>query len=240
MISGIILRSSGAQDGDGITLPSNREASSDEQLLKLWLHGRSHNTQRAYGSDAWRFRSLVGKSLQAVTLADLQDFADSLQELAPASQCRILSSVKSLLSFGHRIGYLAFDVGRPLRLPANRNRLSERILSEGAVHKILALEPSRRNRALLRLLYAAGLRVFELCALTWQDLQERDEAGQVTVLGKGGKTRTVLLSAATWQELRVLGVGDAAPDGRSSRRPPSGEAASLDRANFFEGLRHRQ
>jgi len=126
-----------------------------------------------------RFRSFVGKSLQAVTLADLQDFADSLSALAPASQCRVLSSIKSLLAFGHRIGYLAFDVGRPLRLPANRNRLSERILGEGAIHKILALEPSRRNRALLRLLYAAGLRVFELCALTWQHLQERDDAGQV-------------------------------------------------------------
>jgi len=180
---------------------ASRQAGSDEQLLKLWLHGRSPNTQRAYGSDVSRFRSFVSKPLHAVTLADLQDFADSLSTLAPASQCRVLSSVKSLLSFGHRTGYLAFDVGRPLRLPANRNRLSERILAEGAVHKILALEPSRRNRALLRLLYAAGLRVFELCALRWQHLQERDNAGQVTVLGKGGKTRTVLLSAATWQEL---------------------------------------
>ena len=200
----IILRSPSTVDDGGITLAANQQASSDEQLLKLWLHGRSPNTQRAYGSDVSRFRSFVGKSLQAVTLAHLQDFADSLRALAPASQCRVLSSVKSLLAFGHRIGYLAFDIGRPLRLPANRNRLSERILAEGAIHKILALEPSRRNRALLRLLYAAGLRVSELSALTGQHLQERDEAGQVTVLGKGGKTRTVLLSAATWQELRGL------------------------------------
>ena len=211
MRSAVILHSSGAQDGGGITLPSNQQASSDEQLLKLWLHGRSANTQRAYGTDAARFLTHVAKPLRYVTLADLQDFADSLRGLAPASQCRVLSSVKSLLSFSHRLGYLAFDVGRPLRLPANRNRLSERILAEGAIHKILALEQSRRNRALLRLLYAAGLRVSELCALTWQHLQERDEAGQVTVLGKGGKTRTVLLSAATWQELRRLGGdGDAA------------------------------
>src|SRR5207244_10372095 len=157
--------------------------------------------------------------LHTVTLADLQDFADSLCALAPASQCRVLSSVKSLLAFSHCIGYLAFDVGRPLRLPTNRNRLSERILAEGVIHKILALEPSRRNRALLRLLYAAGLRVFELCALTWQHLQERDDAGQVTVPGKGGKTRTVLLSAATWQELPGLGGdGDAvAPVFRSRK-----------------------
>src|SRR5207244_7846332 len=102
-----------------------------------------------------------------VTLADLQDFADSLQKLAPASQCRILSSVKSLLAFGHRIGYLPFDIGRPLRLPANRNRLSERILPEGAIHKILALEPRDRKRVVLRLLYAAGLSGSELSALTW-------------------------------------------------------------------------
>src|SRR5207244_6441153 len=81
-----ILRSSGAQDGDGITLPSNREASSDEQLLKLWLHGRSPNTQRAYGSDVSRFRSFVGKSLHAVTLGDLQDFADSLTDGARAGE----------------------------------------------------------------------------------------------------------------------------------------------------------
>ena len=163
MIRHVILRSPSTVGEGGTGVAASQQASSDEQLLKLWLHGRGPNTQRAYGCDASRFRSYVGKSLQAVTLADLQDFADSLTELAPASQCRVLSSVKSLMSFGHRIGYLAFDVGRPLRLPANRNRLSERILGEGAIHKILALEPSRRNRALLRLLYAAGLRVFELC-----------------------------------------------------------------------------
>ena len=219
MRSAIILHSSSTVGGDGIAVAANQQASSDEQMLKLWLHGRSPNTLRAYGSDASRFCSFVSKPLPTVTLGDLQDFADSMQELAPASQCRVLSSVKSLLSFAHRIGYLAFDVGRPLRLPANRNRLSERILGEGAIHKILALEPSRRNRALLRLLYAAGLRVFELCALTWQHLQERDVAGQVTVLGKGGKTRTVLLSVATWQELRGLDSdGDSASPVFRSRK----------------------
>ena len=219
MVSAIILHSSSTVGGDGIAVAANQQASSDEQMLKLWLHGRSPNTLRAYGSDASRFCSFVSKPLPTVTLGDLQDFADSMQELAPASQCRVLSSVKSLLSFAHRIGYLAFDVGRPLRLPASRNRLSERILAEGAIHKILALEPSRRNRALLRLLYAAGLRVFELCALTWQHLQERDVAGQVTVLGKGGKTRTVLLSVATWQELRGLDSdGDSASPVFRSRK----------------------
>src|SRR5438093_12689073 len=147
----IILHSSGAEDGGQRPLTSNRQASSDEQLLKLWLHGRSPNTQRAYRGDTARFVTLVAKPLQAVALADLQDFADTLKGLAPASQCRVLSSVKSLLSFSHRLGYLAFDVGRPLRLPANRNRLSERIIAEAVIHKILALEPGRRHRSLVRL-----------------------------------------------------------------------------------------
>jgi integrase/recombinase XerD len=53
-----------------------------------------------------------------------------LDSLAPASRYRILSAVKSLLAFGHRIGYLPFDVGRALRLAAVRSRLAERILPE--------------------------------------------------------------------------------------------------------------
>jgi integrase/recombinase XerD len=84
-------------------------------------------------------------------------------------------------------------------------------LPEAQVHRLLALEPHPRNRVLLRLLYAGGLRVSEICGLKWRDLQERDGAGQVTVYGKGGKTRFVLLSPPTWQELMTL-RGEAAPD----------------------------
>jgi integrase/recombinase XerD len=60
-------------------------------------------------------------------------------------------------------------------------------------------------------MYAAGLRVSEVCGLKWRDAQEREEgAGQITVYGKGGKTRGVLLSAETWAELIALkGEGEA-------------------------------
>src|SRR5262252_7474036 len=98
-------------------------ASSDDQLIALWLHGRSSHTRRAYHGDVERFRHGAGKPFNQVTLADLQAFADSLGEAAPASRCRTLSAIKSLLAFGHRIGYLAFDAGRVLRLPAIRSRL---------------------------------------------------------------------------------------------------------------------
>ena len=215
MISAVIVHSEGASSLATTSQDTAvRQASTDTQLVALWLHGRSLHTQRAYRSDVMRFLAFVNKPLHEVTLADIQGFADSLLDLAPASRGRTLSAVKSLLAFGHRLGYLAFDVGRPLRLPRQKNRLAERILSESDVHRLLALEPHRRNRVLLRLLYAGGLRVSELCTLTWRDAQERGDAGQVAVSGKGEKTRVVLLSAATWQELTGLRDGaDADADG---------------------------
>jgi site-specific recombinase XerD len=140
-----------------------------------------------------------------ITLADLADFWDSLDGLLPATCNRILSSVRSLLSFGHRIGYLPFDVGRPFRLKALPNQLAERILPEADVQRILHLEPDPRNRALLTLLYASAVRVHELCNLEWKDLQAQGEGeGQVTVFGKGGKTRSVQLPATVWKLLLEL------------------------------------
>src|ERR1039457_4586699 len=50
-------------------------------------------------ADIDRFRAGAGKPLPAVTLSDLQDFADSLDALAPASRYRTLSALKSLLAF---------------------------------------------------------------------------------------------------------------------------------------------
>ncbi len=77
-------------------------------------------------------------------------------------------------------------------------------MSEGEVHRMLALEPDRRNSALLLLLYGAGLRVTEAAELRWHDLRERDDAGQLSTYGKGGKTRVVLLPAVVWRALVAL------------------------------------
>jgi integrase/recombinase XerD len=57
---------------------SPRQATTDDQLVTLWLHGRAPNTQRAYAADADRFRAFVAKPLPMVTLGDLRAFADSL------------------------------------------------------------------------------------------------------------------------------------------------------------------
>jgi integrase/recombinase XerD len=179
-------------------------ATPDDQLIELWLHQRPRHTQRAYRADAEQFRSRAGKPLRAVTLADLQEFANSIRGGAAASRYRTLSAVKSLLAFGHRLGYLPFDVGRALRLPSVRNRLNERILSEADLHRILSLEANPRNRAILTLLYASGVRVSELCALAWRDLQPNGDGGQITVLGKGSVTRSVQIPSSVWQLLLGL------------------------------------
>lgn len=209
-----------------VPVPSNgnvipRQADSDDHLLELWLHGRSEHTQRAYRADAGRFFDAVQKPLHRVTLGDLQDFAGQLVEsgLQPSSVYRTMSAVKSLFAFGQRLGYLPFDVARPLRLPTLRDGLAERILDETDVLRMIALEQMPRNKAILLTLYAGGFRVSEASALKWNDLQRRDSAGQITVFGKGGKTRTVLMPGSVWTALMSLRgeAGDDAPVFRSRK-----------------------
>ncbi len=203
-----------------ISSEAGPQARSDTQLIEIWLHGRSRHTQRAYAADVARFLAGAGKPLSGMTLADLQSFADSLADLAPATRYRILSAVKSLLAFGHRIGYFQFDVGRALRVPAIRCRLAEHILPETDVHRMLSLEPNQRNRAVLTLLYASGVRVSELCGLCWRDVQANGEGAQITMFGKGGKTRAVQLPESVAKLMAKLrgNAGEDEPVFRSRKR----------------------
>lgn len=184
-----------------------------EQLLNMWLHGKSPRTASYYRIYANCFLKFVGKPLHLVTLAEVQGFATSLEErgLADSTQRTILAAVKSLLSFGNKTGVLPVNVGAILTLPKTTDTLNERILSELEVQTMIVLETNPRNRAILRLLYLAGLRVSELCQLTWKNLQSRGESGQVTVKGKGAKTRSILLPSSLWVELMHL-RDDAASD----------------------------
>ena len=80
-----------------------RQADSDEQMIRLWLHGRSEHTQRGYRLEIRRFNAFAGKPLAFVTFGDLQGFFDALTHLALSSKARSLTAVKSLLSFAQRI-----------------------------------------------------------------------------------------------------------------------------------------
>lgn len=189
-----------------------RNAETDAALIGLWL-GRheSPHTKRNYARQAARFLRHVGRPLEAVRLGDLQAYLATLDGQASATRANATAALKSLFSFAHEIGYLAINVGTVVKAPPVKNTLAERILDEVAVHRMLALETSPRNRALLTLLYGGGVRISEACSLRWRDLVARDEAGQATVFGKGGRTRVVLLSAATWRLLAGL-RGTAEPD----------------------------
>ena len=183
----------------------NSQASSkivdDERLIAMWLHGKSLNTRDAYFRDILAFSKFVDVPFPQVTLAGLQAYDMSLDQYKPATRARKLSSVKSLLSFGHRIGYLPFNVGAPIRSPAVKDTLTERILDEETVMALIDAEENVRNRLILNLLYRAGLRVSELCALSWRDITKQPAGVQLNVFGKGGQTRTILLPHRIEQQL---------------------------------------
>lgn len=117
------------------------QARDDAHLVRLWLHGKSANTRAAYENDVRAFVDFADAPLQRLTLQHLQDWADHLNDrgLAAATRARKLSAVKSLLTFGHRLGYLIYNVGAAVRPPRSKDTLAERILPEDAVHRVLAL-----------------------------------------------------------------------------------------------------
>jgi integrase/recombinase XerD len=215
-----------------VPVVAQTKAQSDEQLIHVWLHSgkrRSDHTRQAYRLNVELFRTFAGKPLRQVMLEDLVAFQQELENspYAVSSQRRILSAVRSLLTFGQKVGYLDFNVGAAIELPEGENQLAQRILSEEQVLRMIALEKDRRNQLVIRLLYAAGLRVSELCGLRGRHLQERGDAGQISVHGKGNKTRVILLRPETWQALQALQAGEEAPLFRSRKGGP------LSRAQVF-------
>jgi integrase/recombinase XerD len=180
----------------------------------LWLSIKlSSETRRAYAAEVARFQGFASKPLPQVTLADLQAYADRLAQggLKVASQNRAITAVKSLLSFGHETGYLPFNVGAALKLRPSRDFLAQRILDEDEVARLIEAALKGRDRVLLRLLYISGIRAAELCGLTWRDALPRRDGGQITVFGKGCRTRTVLLRPNIWRDLLSLQRAAGAP-----------------------------
>jgi len=214
------------------------QAESDERLIQMWLHSKSTRTKDAYQADIQRFLDFVGVSIRQVRLVDLQAFDDSLAGIADNSRRRVLSAVKSLLTFATKLGYLPFNVGAALPLPSVKDTLAERILPEDVVHRIIALEPDQRNRVLLRFLYASGGRVSEVCSLKWRDLQERGKAGQVTFYGKGGKTRHVPVSVDTWREVSALKNGSG-PDEAVFKSRKGGHLVRSQVLRIVQAAAHR-
>ena len=186
-------------------LASQTSATTDEQIIMMWLHGKAKTTQKAYTSSIKQFFAFVGIELKALKLEDFQMWVSSLElRYASSTVQSKTNAVKSLLSFAHKIGYLRVNVGSAVTAPKSKDTLSERILTHEQVIKLIEGGKSKRDRTLLSMAYKCGLRRAELSGLTWDDLKPRGEAGQATVFGKGGKTRTVLIPRGVWNELMSL------------------------------------
>lgn len=186
-----------------------QQANSDAQMIALWLHGKPATTVRTYMDAINRLSGFTTKTLNAINLQDLQRFADSLGGLSDNSRKRIIASIKSLFTFGNKLGYIRFNVAAALKSPKVKDALAARILTEDEVLTMIHKTDKQRDNVLLRLLYASAGRISEVSALTWADVQPNGDSGQVTLFGKGGKTRAVKLSVATWRALQGLRNGAA-------------------------------
>ena len=139
-----------------------------------WLSGRSEATRLAYVSDLKAFAGWVGRSgvdtPDGVDRLLLRRYLASLgtRRLARATVARKAAALRCYFAWSVRQGRLAEDPARSLRAPTGKGRLP-RVLSEGEIGALLdrpaASAIDQRDKAALELLYAAGLRVSELCGL---------------------------------------------------------------------------
>lgn len=188
----------------------------EAKLIALWLDGKAQSSVRAYQRYTKHFLQFLGKPLKLVTYEDLVEYATQFTDKAENTRRMYLAAIKSLISFAHKIGYIPFNVGMALKLGDMPDAINERYLDEADVKLMIrmaekqlekASTPKRqytakRNLLIIKLLYQAGLRAAELCQLTWGDLCNRGDSGQVYVRqGKGNKSRTILLKNKLWAEL---------------------------------------
>jgi integrase/recombinase XerD len=186
-------------------------AASDEELVASWVANlRSEHSRINFRTTADRFLAALGAPMRRATVEDVRQALETITaELAPSSSRQIVLRVKSLLSYGHRVGYLPFNAGAVIRVHGEARAVAQRIITEVEIGLLIRAAPSRRDRILIEVGYAGGLRVSKLVALTWSDVIERDGGRvQLSVLGKGHKRREILLPEVVSRSLLSL-RGDA-------------------------------
>jgi integrase/recombinase XerC len=210
------------------------------ELLKEFLQhlrlnrNASVHTARAYESDVSQFLSFVAADRgvkrsqltpSSLDRAAIRGFLAELHRrgLARASAARKLAGVRTFLRYLRRESLIEDDPGSLVTTPKRDVRMPAH-LSEREMDALISAAPGdtplgRRDRAILELFYASGLRLSELCGLDVDDLNLA--AKMVRVLGKGGKERIVPFNNSTVQAIRayltdreVLVRGQ---DGRDSR-----------------------
>jgi integrase/recombinase XerD len=185
----------------------------------------SPNTISSYARDLSALGSFAekqGRAIEALDRRDLEAFARALMTggLAPRSVARAIACVRGLYKFLLVEKRIAADPAEDLRAPRAWPALPK-YLDLDEVDRLLAQPDTShprgiRDKALLELLYATGLRVTELLSLKAADLNL--EAGYLTCIGKGDKQRIVPLgeSAADWVRRYSRDARPALVKGRKS------------------------
>jgi integrase/recombinase XerC len=176
-----------------------------------------------------------------VTPTDLREFKQHLllRGRKPSSINRKLATLRTFLRW-------AADAGLTSGLPAVKMPKTERQVRPGprwldrreknALLRAVERGGSTRDTAAVQLLLSTGLRVQELCTLTWQDVALSERAGMLTVRrGKGGKRRQVPLNRDARSTLLSLGYAERHNDperlfvGQRGPMTPRGVQAMLSR-----------
>ena len=185
---------------------------SDRTIINSWLNGKSKNTAKSYMRTMENMFAHIGKTLVTITLADLQDWQASLTGADNTLKAQV-NTVKSLFTFLYDMELTQRNVGVRLIAPEGRGRNDSHILTEADIEKIIGATTKPRDKALIRILYATGGRIGEVCSMKWCDVEQTTTGGQVQLFGKGSKDRIVRFSPTIWNEFKSLrhGAGDNAP-----------------------------
>lgn len=188
-----------------------------EELVDAYLdHLRveralSPHTLAAYGRDLNHFVEFAAErgceEPDEVTLGLLAGWLEALQRqrLSARSAARRLSALRGMMRFLMREGHSDADPSALLQRPKIARRLPKPLTIEQVLELLAQPDPTRlrglRDRALLSLAYAAGLRVSELLGLTLGDVDL--QRGVVAAFGKGRKRRLVPIGSITLEHLEA-------------------------------------
>lgn len=179
----------------------------DSALIEAFLEmlsaerGARANTLEAYQRDLDDARAEVRGGLAQANAEGIEAYVSSLAKraLAPATVRRRISALKQFFRFLMQENTRADDPTARLE-PPKRGRALPRTLSVEEIERLIAAAGRPRDRALIELLYGAGLRVSELVLLP---LRAAPKAGvaHMIIEGKGGKERLVVLGRPALEAL---------------------------------------
>ena len=159
--------------------------------------GLSPNTIQSYSNDLMRFIKFVedkGIRLDNITHEQINEYIAQIGNfLSRKSTARNLSAIKGFFRFLVSEGFLTTNPTRLIATPKIPRRLPEILTYQEVEHLLsqpdISTPTGQRDRAMMELLYATGLRVSELVNLRMENVNL--QAGYVRIMGKGSKERMV-------------------------------------------------